>query len=174
MKKHMILFLVGRDRPGIVDDVSSLLFKAGANIEDSRMAVMGGRFSITALFSCAEGALQGIRSDLEELKAMGFETSLHQADDPSTVPARSELPLNMELTAMDHPGIVQRVVRILRRHRVNIRSMNTEVSSAPLSGAPMFALNLEAGVPVETPMAEVKEEISVLASDMNLELRFRP
>ena len=49
MKKHMILFSVGKDRPGIVDDVSTLLFERGANIEDSRMAAMGGRFSINPL-----------------------------------------------------------------------------------------------------------------------------
>jgi hypothetical protein len=53
MKKYMILFSVGKDRPGIVDDVSTLLFERGANIEDSRMAARGGRFSIMTLFSCS-------------------------------------------------------------------------------------------------------------------------
>ena len=174
MKIYTILFLVGRDRPGIVDDVSSFLLERGANMEDSRMAVMGGRFSIVTLFSCTEQGLEKIRSDLERLKELGFETSLHEADDPSTVSVHSELPLKMELTAMDHPGIVQKVVRILRSHMVNIRSMSTEVSRAPLSGAPMFALYLEGAVPVESPIAKVKEEISALALDMNLDLHFRP
>ena len=49
MKKFMILFYVGKDRPGIVHDVSTFLFDHGANIEDSRMAAMGGRFSIVML-----------------------------------------------------------------------------------------------------------------------------
>ena len=62
MKKFMILFSVAKDRPGIVHDVSTFLFEHGANIEDSRMAAMGGRFSIMTLFSCSLeqfGAIQG-------------------------------------------------------------------------------------------------------------------
>ena len=169
----MILFLVGKDRPGIVDDVSTLLFEAGANIEDSRMAVMGGCFSIMTLFSCTKEQLKDISAGLESLEDQGFETSLRRAEDPSTAPKRAELPLKIELSAMDHPGIVQRVVNILRRHNVNIQSMSTEVTRAPLSGAPMFGLNLEAAVPAEKPVAKVKEEISALAAEMNLDLCFR-
>ena len=168
----MILFLVGKDRPGIVDDVSTLLFRVGANIEDSRMAVMGGCFSIMTLFSCTKEQLGDIRADLKTLEDLGFEISLHSAEDPSTAPRRSELPLKIELTAMDHPGIGQKVVKILRRHNANIQSMNTEVTRAPLSGAPIFGLNLEAAVPAEEPIAKVKEEISELASEMNLDLHF--
>ena len=74
---------------------------------------------------------------------------------------------------MDHPGIVQKVVKTLRQHSVNIQSMNTEVTRAPLSGAPMFGLNLEAAVPAEKPIAKVKDEISKLAAEMNLDLHFK-
>ena len=79
MKEYTILFLVGKDRPGIVDDVSSFLFDRGANIEDSRMAAMGGRFSIITLFSCAPAQVDAIRADLDALRKLGFEISLHEA-----------------------------------------------------------------------------------------------
>ena len=68
MKTFMILFTVGKDRPGIVDEVSTLLYEQGANIEDSRMAVLGGCFSIMTLFSCGSEALESIRSGLGQLK----------------------------------------------------------------------------------------------------------
>lgn len=169
---YLILFLVGKDRPGIVDDVSRLLFDRGANIEDSRMASMGGAFSIMTLFSCSPEQLNTIRTELEHLKQMGFEVSLHEVDDPIARPKRAELPLKIEVTAMDHPGIVQRVVHLLRRHDVNIESLNTQVTKAPLSGAPIFGLVLEAGVPAEKSIAKIKEELSVLAAEMNMDLNF--
>ena len=68
MTKHMILSLIGKDRPGIVDDVSTLLFDEGANIEESRMAALGGYFSIMALFTCQALQLPTIASKLAELK----------------------------------------------------------------------------------------------------------
>ena len=172
MKSHMILFLVGKDRPGIVEDVSSFLYERGANIEDSRMAAMGGRFSIMTLFSCASEQLEGVRSDLDGLRKLGFEISLHEADDPDAVPREAGLPLKLEVVSMDHPGIVQKVVSVLHRHNVNIQDLDTRITSAPLSGAPLFDLILEASVPADRPLSEVKEELLDLAAEMNLDLNF--
>ncbi len=172
MKTYMILSLVGKDRPGIVDQVSSFLLGHEANIEDSRMAAMGGRFSIMTLFSCPGNQVESIRKDLSELTELGFEPSLHQADDPSLLPHHRELPLKMEIIAMDHPGIVQRVVSILHRHNVNIQSLETKVTSAPLSGAPLFDLLVQAAVPAEESIVKVKSDLSALAAEMNLDLSF--
>ena len=65
MKKYMILFSIGKDRPGIVDDVSSFLFERGANIEDSRMAALGGCFSMMTLYSCSSEQADIIKGDLK-------------------------------------------------------------------------------------------------------------
>jgi glycine cleavage system transcriptional repressor len=173
VRQFKILFLVGTDRPGIVDKLSGFLFERGANIEDSRMAAMGGCFSIMTLFSCETEQLEAITAALGEMERLGFETWLHDAQDPSTVVKTPELPLHVEVLAMDHPGIVQKVVHILHRHSVNIQSLNTQVIRAPHTGAPLFDLNLVAGVPPETSVTRVKEELEALAYDMNLDLSFK-
>jgi glycine cleavage system transcriptional repressor len=172
MKNFTILFLVGKDRPGIVDDVSSFLFERGANIEDSHMAAMGGRFTIMTLFSCSSEQLEIITSELDHLQSFGFEVSLHEADDPGIVPQQAGLPLKLEVVSMDHPGIVQKVVSILHRHNVNISNLDTQITSAPLSGAPLFDLILEASVPAGESIVNVKEELQQLAAEMNLDLSF--
>lgn len=172
MKTFMILFTVGKDRPGIVDDVSTLLFERGANIEDSRMAVLGGCFSIMTLFSCGSDALDAIKSDLGTLKALDLETFLYEAQDPAASLPQVSLPLKLEVIAMDHPGIVQKVVRVLHDHQVNIQTLNTRVIRAPLSGAPLFDLLLEAEVPPEQPIMGLKTELLNLAEDLNLDINF--
>ena len=173
MKKYMILTCVGKDRPGIVDDISSMLFEHNANIEDSRMAVMGGRFSVMILFSCTMAELEPITTGMKELEPLGLKATLHEADDPSALEPRPALPLVIEATAMDHPGIVRKMVQILRSHDVNILGLNTRVSQAPFSGAPLFNLSLEAAVPTATPLAQVKEELEELGAAMNLDLSFK-
>jgi glycine cleavage system transcriptional repressor len=173
MKTYMILTCVGKDRPGIVDDITTFLFERRANIEDSRMAVMGGRFSVMILFSCSPDEVEAIRTDMHRLAGLGLDVSFHEAEDPSLQKAGPALPLALEVTAMDHPGIVQKVVRILRSNNVNILALNTQVAQAPLSGAPLFNLDLDAAVPAGTPIARVKGELERLAADMNLDLVFR-
>jgi glycine cleavage system transcriptional repressor len=172
MKKYMILFSVSKDRPGIVDEVSSFLFERGANIEDSRMAALGGCFSIMTLFSCSHEQSETIEGDLNHLMTLGLESSLYEAN-PTDSKLEAGTPLKMDVRAMDYPGIVQRLVRILRLHDVNIQSLNTHVSKAPLSGAPLFSLDLEADVPAGESIDRLKEELTDLASKMNLELNFK-
>ena len=75
MKKYMILTCVGKDRPGIVDDISTMLYEHNANIEDSRMAVMGGRFSVMILFSCTLAELERISTGMKELEPLGLKAS---------------------------------------------------------------------------------------------------
>jgi glycine cleavage system transcriptional repressor len=172
MKTYGILFLIGKDRPGIVDDLSTFLFERGVNIEDSRMAALGGRFSIVTLFSCSPEKIDAVKADLDRLRGLGFEISLHRAEDPAAVPQRAELPLRIRIVAMDHPGIVQRIVHILAGRDINIQALNTEVVRAPLSGAPLFDLSIDAGVPSGVAVSEVKGELAELAAEQNLDLSF--
>jgi glycine cleavage system regulatory protein len=64
-------------------------------------------------------------------------------------------------------------VHILHTHNVNIQTLNTQIIRAPLSGSPLFDLTLEAHVPIEKPIAQVKTELSDLAVEMNLDLNFK-
>jgi glycine cleavage system regulatory protein len=172
MKEHFILFLVGKDRPGIVDDTASLLYDRGAKIEDSRMAVMGGCFSIMTLFSCSAGQLNDIKTGLESFRDLGLESTLHKVEEPVEEPLQAFLPLNIDVTAMDHPYIVQKIVHILRDHNVNILSLNTQVTRAPLSGSPLFNLTLQAAVPADEQVSKVKNDLNALAEEINFDLNF--
>jgi len=172
MKIYRILLSIGKDRPGIVNDVSTVLFECGANIEDSRMAAMGGCFAIMTLFSCTTGQLEDVRSGLASLGEAGLQCSIHEAQDPAAQPHEASVPLKMEILSMDHPGIVKEVVRVLHEHRVNIESLDTRLQRAPLSGAPLFDLNLEASVPADASIPGIKEELLGMAAELNLDLSF--
>ena len=173
MNKYMILFALCKNRLGIVDEVTGFLFARKANILDSRMAVMGGHFSITCLFSCSTRELETIKADMKSLTDLGLATSLHEADNPDSMQTEASNPLKLEVISMDHPGIVQNVVHILKENNVCIISLDTEIKPMPHTGAPMFDLNLEVSVPVSLSVDTVKEKLEHLASEMDLDLIFK-
>ncbi len=172
MIQHAVLFVIGTDRPGIVDNVTSFLFRHKANLEDSRMATMAGQFTITSLFSTDEEALEDIRQSLDELAKAGLQASLHNVPSMDRKVGEGYLPLKLVVTAMDHPGIVQTVVSLLHRHGVNIEELDTTISTAPMSAIPLFNLKLKAGVPAKSPIARVKDDLMELAAEENLDLTF--
>ena len=173
MNRQMILFVLGKDRPGIADDVSGYLSSRGANIEESRMATMAGSFSVMILFSSSTENLEKITSDLNELEGLGFRAMLNEADILEQQGGEPYLPLRIEVMAMDNTGIVQSVVHRLRINKLNIRNLNTDIEKAPLSGAPLFNLHLDADVPAEVPISSIKEELLNLAAEMNLDINFK-
>ena len=51
MKQQLLLTAVGKDRIGIVDDLSKEILDRSCNIEESRMSLLGGDFAMILLVS---------------------------------------------------------------------------------------------------------------------------
>ena len=54
MSAYLVISAIGQDRPGIVDEVSAFILSHQCNVEDSRMAVLGGDFALIMLVSGPE------------------------------------------------------------------------------------------------------------------------
>ena len=69
MKTYFILSAIGKDRPGIVADVSEVIFECGGNIEDSSMNLLRNHFALLLLFSTEkEEVNQKLSSGLKRLE----------------------------------------------------------------------------------------------------------
>ena len=49
--KHAILTVIGKDRPGIVANVTEILFEYGCNLEDASMTILEGEFAMIVVLS---------------------------------------------------------------------------------------------------------------------------
>jgi predicted amino acid-binding ACT domain protein len=69
MKTYFILSAMGKDRPGIVADVSEVIYECGGNIEDSSMSLLRNHFALLLLFSTErEEVNQKLPSALKRLE----------------------------------------------------------------------------------------------------------
>lgn len=164
MSKSLVLTVIGRDRPGIVNLISDVAQRFGANWAGSRMASLAGQFAGIVHFqvpdknvaSLAE-ALRGVgSSDLQIVIAMGDSSVLETA--PRIV--------RLELVGNDRPGIVRDLSGSLARCGVSIEELHTEFVSAPMSADPLFKVNALLAVPRGLSDAELKRELETLATEM--------
>jgi len=175
MKTYAVLTGVGPDRPGLVDEVSAYLAEREINLEESRMAVLGGEFALILLASGAEAAIADLRKNLSQLgRATGLEFSLKPTRPPSERPAGPALPYRLLAQSLDHPGIVHEITRALHARGVNIESLETHVRPAPVSGAPVFELEARVSVPAETKATRLRAELLEVADQFNLDIVFEP
>ena len=51
MTRWYVVSAIGRDRPGLVSELAKLVLEADANLEDSRMTILGSDFAVLLLCS---------------------------------------------------------------------------------------------------------------------------
>jgi glycine cleavage system transcriptional repressor len=169
-KTYLVLTAVGPDRPGLVSEIASAVHGAGANLEDSRMAILGGEFALLVLLSGPEAAAAAVE---KVSGSLGERLGLHILLKRTARGQRKEfLPYRISVTGFDRPGIVSKVSEILARRGVNVASLESHLAYAPLSGTPMFVLEAELQVPSEVVLAELRRELTAQCDEENLDLSF--
>lgn len=175
MREGLIITAVGPDRPGIVDRISGAIFQHGCNLEDSRMAILGGEFALIVLVAGppdrlaeVKAAVAAICSELD-LTAQ-FKFTRAAAGDAGR---RERIPYCLTAVSMDHPGIVHKVTHLLAGCEINVADLQTRLSLAPVSGTPIFSMEVEVHVPAGMPLARLREVLKELSDAENIDIDLR-
>jgi glycine cleavage system transcriptional repressor len=172
---HAILTAIGTDRPGIVDELSQFIFDRGGNIEDSRMVNLRGQFAMMVLLGGPPDAAERIAKDLPEFsKRSGMNAELRPAGaERPKAPITDALPYRLVGTGIDQPGLVHRISHLLREMNVNIESLETRLTPAPYTGAPMFELEAVLSVPRATQLSQLRQKLGAACDEINMDWDLR-
>src|SRR6056297_3515161 len=126
---HFALTIIGRDRPGIVSQVTEILYRLGCNIADSSCSILGGQFAMILIiahpdFTDRESFGQAF-SPLEESNLSVFLRTLKPGGEKQPH-LEGELCM-ISVYGADKPGIVYRVAKELGDRSVNITDLNTKL-----------------------------------------------
>ena len=172
MTTKLVISALGADRAGIVDELSNIIYTHELNIEDSRMTVLGGEFAILLLVNGKQSALeqlQAMSADIEQALQMRL---LIKATTESA-PAANSIPYSVEVTAIDHPGIVGNISRFFSSRNINIVNLQTERYAAPHTGSPMFALHMTIGLSADTNIAQLRDAFTEVCDELNLDAELK-
>jgi glycine cleavage system transcriptional repressor len=170
----LVLSALGPDRPGLVAEVTEYLTERGVNVEDSRMAVLGGDFGILVLVSGQPERIAAVEADYEALSdKTGLSVMLRRTKSPEEHRRALVVPCLVTAEAIDQEGIVRAVARALHGVGVNIVSLETTAFEAPDTGTPLFRLEARVDVPQATGIARVRKAMEEVATAENLDVDVR-
>ncbi len=170
----LVLSALGPDRPGLVAEVTEYLTERGVNVEDSRMAVLGGEFGILVLVSGPPGPVAAVEADQGALAAgTGLVVMLRRTKSPEEHRRAAVVPCVVTAEAFDQEGIVRAIARALHKVGVNIVSLETTAYEAPVTGSPLFRLEARVDVPQATGVARVRRAMDEVAEAENLDIAVR-
>jgi glycine cleavage system regulatory protein len=165
---HLVLTLIGPDRPGIVDSVSEVVAAHGGNWLESRMAHLAGKFAGVLRVEVAEEEVAALEEALGALEAGGLKVIVERGE-PVEIAGRRAM--EIELLGVDRPGLVHEVSRLLAALGINVEELATDRPPAAHSGGPMFHAQIRVMVPEAASMADVRRGLERLADDLMVEIR---
>ncbi len=173
MKNHLVVSVLGENRPGLVNELTRAILECDCSILNSRMMVLGNEFAVILM-------VQGNWNTLAKL-----EVQLKRFEQPlgmTLICKRTEerkrqgniLPYAVEVISINHPGIVHRLAHFFTSRSISIEELASHSYSAPHTGTPMFSVNIAIGIPADMHIAMLREEFMDFCDELNLDAVMEP
>jgi glycine cleavage system transcriptional repressor len=170
---HLVISALGKDRPGIVNQLSKAIYELDCNISDSRMTVLGGEFAILLMVEGPWNLLAKLEDQVPELQ-----DRLHLTITTRRTEARAGnanlLPYGVDVVSLDHPGIVYSLASFFSDKNINIEDMTTSSYAAAHTGTPMFSVRMSIGIPADIHIAALRDEFMDFCDSMNIDAVLEP
>ena len=175
MNKRYILTAFGRDRPGVVADVSRIIYELGGNLEDSTMSRLVDEFTIILLFSVHGGAIdRQLDMECRRLERDCLISAFFRQLD--SMPVHNEISQKTHtlcVEGMDHTGIVYELSSYLASQNINIINLSSYVSALPESGSSLYSMEIDVCIPDSCPLDALQHDLNKLGESLQVEVRFK-
>jgi len=172
MDHRYIMTAFGQDRPGIVADVTKLLFENGCNLEDTTMTQLADEFTLILLFTCQNREIEELL--LRECRRLerdrgisAFMRPLQKRQDPGRG-VSSTCVLHVE--GEDQAGIVYKISKYLADHGLNICNLQSTVKASPGSGTTIYVMDIHVQIPERMSIQQVEAGLSAVADELNVDI----
>lgn len=172
MSLHLVFSLLGQDRTGLVDRLSGVVAAHGGNLEEARMAVLGGEFAVMMLVrtDAARRAQleQAVREVAEELQMMALVKETTVAHDTNVLQ-----PITVTVIGADHEGIVHPVVNWLSTQGCSIVNLESHVTAAPHTGTMLFSMTLHVDCPSALSPVDIGRSLEGIGDSLNVDVEVK-
>lgn len=164
MKNVLVVSVLGKDKPGLVEQLAVLISAQGGNWLESSFSRLAGQFAgIVKVAIENDGA--ALLAALQQLPDLDIRGVLDHEQELVT-----QQVLSLSLVGHDRIGIVKDVAAILARHHVNVEKLTTWLESAPMSGDTMFHAHADLSVAANFETQQLRQALEGLADDLMVEL----
>jgi len=176
MSQKFLLIAFSKDRPGIVADISQVIYENGFNLEDSSMTYLAGEFAILLLLSVPSNGVEN--TIMEKLSSECRRLEREKSITAYVTPVSGEQPKVQKdvivktiiVEGMDQSGIVYKISKFLADSGINIRTLSSEVRLSPQSGTELYCMTIVVEIPGSLAMGGVEDGLGVIGDQLNVDI----
>jgi glycine cleavage system regulatory protein len=166
MRQHLVMTLIGRDRPGLVESLAATVADHDGNWLESRMSHLGGQFAGILRVQVPTERRDALTQALAGLDAQGLRVMVHAEPEAEAAGAQAGQGARLDVVGHDRPGIVRRIAQMLSGRGVNVEELHTERASAPMSGEMLFQAQAKLRLPEGMSTQQLREALQTIAADL--------
>ena len=172
MEKKFIMTAFCKDRPGVVADVTQVIYENGCNLEDSTMTNILDEFAIILLFtgkgdSIEDRLLNDCRRLEREKGITAFIRPVEAKDREKPLPFFTK---TISVEGIDQAGIVYKISRFLADNNVNIENLTSQRTISPESGTAIYSMEIKVQIPEKISLEQLEKGISQVGEELNLDI----
>jgi glycine cleavage system regulatory protein len=165
--ESLVVTVIGKDRPGLVESVSAVVEAHGGSWVESRMSRLAGEFAGILRVSVPAAQADALSGALEALRAGGLRVVVERGFEET---AEEGHIIVLELVGSDRPGIVHKISEALAARGVNVDELNTECEGAPWSGGTLFKAMARLRAPKGLDLDQLRESLEAIAADLMVDI----
>lgn len=165
--ESLVVTVIGKDRPGLVESVSAVIEAHGGSWVESRMSRLAGQFAGILRASVPADRADALAEALEALRSGGLRVAIERGFEEA--PPEGHVIL-LDLIGSDRPGIVHKISEALAERGVNVDELNTECDGAPWSGDTLFKAKARLWAPQSLSLDDLRESLEAIAGDLMVDI----
>ena len=172
MHNRYIMTAFGKDRPGIVADVTSVLYETGCNLEDTTMSMLSDEFTINLLFSSSDEKIETKLLDrcAEMEKTKGISAFIRPLKERSAVGPSNAAIATIHVEGLDQAGIVYKISQYLADNSLNIIDLKSIVKTTPESGTSLYMMDIHIQLTRGATPESIQAGLDDVAEELNVEI----
>ena len=175
--KRMAFTFIGKDRAGIIAEVSRALFESGCNIEDTTMTILEGQFAMILIASVPNPRVGvKLRKAFDRCQKRWGLNHFWKTLPGKLVRGEKHPPgsktLVVSVMGKDRTGIVYETSRLMAKRGLNITDLNSKILGRGQKA--IFAMVLEVDVPKRFGIRRLALALEKLKRRLKVDIRIKP
>ena len=166
----LVLSFISNDRPGLVEQLSSIIHQYQGHWLESQMAQMAGKFTGIVEINVDNAQSFALTQALQALSAEGISVLIEAVNEIDILDKHRAGELS--ILGLDRPGIVNEVSTALAAQHINVESFHSFVEAAPMSGEPLFKAEILIAMPTQVDTDELNDKFELISQSLDIEYSF--
>ena len=165
--EKIIIYINGKDRVGLISDITKEISSLNGNIETSKMIKLNQDFNMLMLISINNQKIDVLNQNLSLYADLNIsiKKTLNKKID-------SNSEYIFILKGADTEGIVHQCTQLFSDLSINTINLETQLINAPITGTPLFYIKAIISIPKNISLEIVKNKINDLENKSNVKIKF--